>query len=236
MLTPGVLVSDTAIVEEPVGVMAELAWDPTLPAGVVVEAETSADGLSVTVLVVIDWGSEAMEGEAGAAPVGTVVAGGGVVVRGSWTAGGGAVGFKGLAGSITDGRDARPTPTSALASSGSMLAPCSTFICTLKPDTLGRAASYKKTVVKATNRAMTRVAAVLTSFIIITPGKNLVPTHHVPLLLGRSGFWQKFICTFVPGVIDMGPPLDPISIQNFATNHTWKGCAGQSVLSLSEDN
>ena len=41
MLTPGVLVSDTAIVEEPVGVMAELAWDPTLPAGVVVEPGAS---------------------------------------------------------------------------------------------------------------------------------------------------------------------------------------------------
>jgi hypothetical protein len=39
--------------------------------------------------------------------------------------------------------------------------------------------------VKATIRAITRVAAVLAIFIILCTGKILVPAHAVSLLLGR---------------------------------------------------
>ena len=112
------------------------ALEDTAAFGVLVDALTSADGLLVTSLVVIDWGSEVMVGEAGdppsgapdvasCAPLGTggVVLGGGEFTRVSWTGGVGLVGFSGLAGSITEGLEARPTPTRALASSGSIGAP-----------------------------------------------------------------------------------------------------------------
>jgi len=122
------------------------ADDDTDALGVEVDAVTLADGSAVTLVVVIDCGPEDMVADAGVMPDGaaesddvpfSIGVGAGPAVGGldwtmlpefSGTAGGALVGFSGLAGSITDGLEARPTPTSALASSGSMGAPCSTSI------------------------------------------------------------------------------------------------------------
>lgn len=109
--------------------------------GVEVEAVTLADGSAVTLVVVMDWGPEDMGADAGVMPDGatdsdaapfSIGVGAGPAVGGldwtmlpefSGTAGGALVGFSGLAGSMTEGLEARPTPIRALASSGSMEAP-----------------------------------------------------------------------------------------------------------------
>lgn len=122
------------------------ADDDTDAVGVEVEAVTLVDGSAVTLVVVMDWGSEDMVADAGVIPDGaadsdgapfSIGLGAGPAVGGldwtrlpecSGTAGGALVGFSGLAGSITEGLDARPTPTSALASSGSIGEPFSTLI------------------------------------------------------------------------------------------------------------
>lgn len=118
---------------DPDGVTEDEAFEATDPLGALVDALTSADGLLVTSLVVMDWGSEVMVGDAGdaasgapalggLAPIGAgaSVLGGALVARLSGTAGGGLVGLSGLAGSITEVLEARPTPIRALASSGSI--------------------------------------------------------------------------------------------------------------------
>jgi len=56
--------------DDPDGVMEDEALEATDPLGALVEALTSADGLLVTSLVVMDWGSEVMVGDAGDPPSG----------------------------------------------------------------------------------------------------------------------------------------------------------------------
>ena len=117
------------------------ADDETDAFGVEVEAVTLAEGSALTLVVVMDWGPDDMVADAGVMPDGaadscaapfSIGVGAGPAVGGldwtmlpefSGTAGGSLVGFSGLAGSITEGLEARPTPMRALASSGSMGAP-----------------------------------------------------------------------------------------------------------------